>query len=111
MCWWQLPASLPFVAPAAVAGMVLHGVKGRPWFAMLAFAVLVVALPVILAPALGTRAFSDLADWITTPVVTWPLRPASPAASGAVASRPTSRTRRAGRRSARCRRAPRRSGR
>ena len=66
-CWWQLPASLPFVAPAAVAGLVLHGVKGRPWLAILAFAVLVVALPVILAPALGTGAFSDLANWINDP--------------------------------------------
>ncbi|HEV2796613.1 MAG TPA: hypothetical protein VGV65_03255 [Nocardioides sp.] len=66
-CWWQLPASLPFVAPAAAAAMVVQGVKGRPWLAMLVFAVLVVALPVLLAPALGTGAFSDLADWINDP--------------------------------------------
>ena len=66
-CWWQLPASLPFVVPAAVAGLVIHGVKGRPLLAMLAFAVLVVSLPVLLAPALGTGAFSDLAEWINDP--------------------------------------------
>jgi hypothetical protein len=29
-CVWQLPATLPFVAPAAVAGLVLHGVRARP---------------------------------------------------------------------------------
>lgn len=41
--------------------------RGRPWLGMLAFAVLVVALPRLLAPALGTGAFSDLADWINDP--------------------------------------------
>ncbi|NPD06849.1 hypothetical protein HN031_19410 [Nocardioides sp. zg-1308] len=66
-CAWQLPASLPFVAPAAAGGLVLHGVKGRPWLGMLAFAVLVVVLPVLLAPALGTGAFSDLAEWVNDP--------------------------------------------
>ncbi|MDZ5663722.1 hypothetical protein SFC79_18245 [Nocardioides sp. S-58] len=60
-------ASLPFVAPAAAGGLVLHGVKGRPWLGMLAFAVLVVVLPVLLAPALGTGAFSDLAEWVNDP--------------------------------------------
>lgn len=64
---WQLPATLPFVVPAAVAGVALHGVKGRPWWGLLAFVVLVVALPFLLAPALGTGAFSDLADWIDEP--------------------------------------------
>jgi hypothetical protein len=66
-CAWQLPAALPFVAPAAAAGVVLHGVKGRPWLGGLAFVVLVVVLPLVLAPALGTGAFSDLADWINDP--------------------------------------------
>ena len=66
-CVWQLPATLPFVVPAAVAGLVLHGVRARPWSGLLAFAVLVVVLPFLLAPALGTGAFSDLADWIDEP--------------------------------------------
>ena len=66
-CVWQLPASLPFVAPAAVAGVILHGVKGRPWLGLLAFVVLVVALPVLLIPALGTGTFSDFADWFDSP--------------------------------------------
>ena len=64
---WQLPATLPFVVPAAVAGVVLHGIKGRQWWGLVAFVVLVVALPFLLAPALGTGAFSDLADWIDEP--------------------------------------------
>ncbi|WP_322919474.1 hypothetical protein [Nocardioides renjunii] len=46
---------------------MLHGVKGRPWLGMLALAVLVVVLPVLLAPALGTGAFSDLAEWVNDP--------------------------------------------
>ncbi|WP_210443424.1 hypothetical protein [Nocardioides sp. SYSU D00065] len=62
-CGWQLPASLPFVGPAAAAGAALHGLKGRPWLGLTAFVVLVLALPVLLAPALGTGAFSDVADW------------------------------------------------
>jgi hypothetical protein len=66
-CVWQLPATLPFVAPAALSGLVLHGVRGRPWWGLLAFAVLVVVLPFALAPALGTGALSDLADWINEP--------------------------------------------
>ena len=66
-CWWQLPASLPFVAPAAAAGMVLHGLKGRPWLGILAFSVLVVALPMLLSPALRSGAFSDLANWLNDP--------------------------------------------
>jgi len=53
-CWWQLPATMPFVVPAAAVGALLHGVKGRPWAGVLAFAVLVVVLPLLLAPALGT---------------------------------------------------------
>ena len=66
-CSWQLPTSLPFVVPAAVCGVILHGLKGRPWLGLLSFVVLVVALPLLLAPALGTGAFSDLADWIAEP--------------------------------------------
>ncbi|GAA1919777.1 hypothetical protein GCM10009797_11850 [Nocardioides hwasunensis] len=66
-CVWQLPAALPFVAPAAAAGLVLHGLKARPWGGLLAFVVLVVVLPFLLAPALGTGALSDLATWINDP--------------------------------------------
>ncbi|WP_210502443.1 hypothetical protein [Nocardioides xinjiangensis] len=66
-CARQLPAALPFVVPAAAAGLVAHGVKGRPWLGLLAFVVLVVALPFMLAPALGAGAFSDLADWFDDP--------------------------------------------
>ncbi len=66
-CVWQLPAALPFVAPAAAVGALLHVVKGRPWLGVVAFVVLVVALPILLVPALGTGAFSDLADWFDSP--------------------------------------------
>ena len=66
-CVWQLPTSLPFVVPAAIAGAILHGVKGRPWLGLLSFMVLVVTLPLLLAPALGTGAFSDFADWFDEP--------------------------------------------
>jgi hypothetical protein len=64
---WQLPATLPFVAPAAVAGAALHAVKRRPVLGLLAFGVLVAGLPFLLAPALGTGALSDLAEWINDP--------------------------------------------
>ncbi len=66
-CAWQLPTTLPFVVPAAAAGVLLHGVRARPWLGLVAFAVLVVALPFLMAPALGTGAFSDLAEWINDP--------------------------------------------
>lgn len=66
-CAWQLPATLPFVVPAAAAGLVLHGVRGRPWLGAIAFVVLVVALPAVLAPALGMGSFSDLTRWINDP--------------------------------------------
>ncbi|CAM3712044.1 hypothetical protein NOZE110980_12050 [Nocardioides zeicaulis] len=64
---WQLPAALPFVVPAAAAGVALHGVRGRPWLGAIAFVVLVVALPAVLAPALGIGSFSDLTAWINDP--------------------------------------------
>jgi hypothetical protein len=61
--WWQLPATLPFVVPAAVlGGGVLHVVKGRPRLGLLAFTVIVVVVPLLLWPALGTGTFSDLTD-------------------------------------------------
>ncbi|WP_231249312.1 hypothetical protein [Nocardioides furvisabuli] len=66
-CAWQLPTTLPFVVPAAAAGVLLHGVRARPWLGLVAFAVLVVVLPFLMAPALGTGALSDLAEWINDP--------------------------------------------
>jgi hypothetical protein len=66
-CAWQLPTSLPFVGPAAAAGLVLHGVRGRPWLGLLGFVVVVVVLPVLLFPALGTGAFSDWGSWFEDP--------------------------------------------
>lgn len=66
-CAWQLPAALPFVAPAAAVGLLLHGVKGRPWLGALGFVLVVALLPVLLGPALRTGAFSDLAEWINDP--------------------------------------------
>jgi hypothetical protein len=66
-CAWQLPTSLPFAVPAAAAGLVLHGVKGRPWLGALAFVVLVVALPKLLFPALGVGTFSDFGSWFEDP--------------------------------------------
>ena len=63
--WWQLPATLPFVVPAAVlGGGVLHVGKGRPWLGLVVFTVVVVAVPLLLWPALGTGTFSDLTDGI-----------------------------------------------
>ncbi|MFC7362969.1 hypothetical protein [Nocardioides astragali] len=45
--------------------------SGRPWLGLLACVVLVMALPLLLAPALRQRwcagAFSELADWINDP--------------------------------------------
>jgi hypothetical protein len=61
--WWQLPATLPFVVPAAVlGGGLLHVVKGRPWWGLIVFTVIVVAVPLLLWPALGTGTFADLTD-------------------------------------------------
>jgi hypothetical protein len=60
---WQLPTSLPFVVPAAVAGLLLHAMKGRPWLGLILFVILVVGLPALLAPALGVGTFSDFGNW------------------------------------------------
>ncbi len=61
--WWQLPQTLPFVVPAAVlGGLGLHVLKGRPWSGLLVFGVVVVVVPVLLWPALGTGTYSDLTD-------------------------------------------------
>lgn len=61
--WYQLPSSLPFVVPAAVlGGGVLHVWKGRPWLGLIAFAVVVVAVPALFWPSMATGVFSDLTD-------------------------------------------------
>lgn len=59
----QLPTTLPFVVPGAVlGGGLLHVGKGRPWLGLVVFAVVVVAVPLLLWPALGTGFVSDLTD-------------------------------------------------
>lgn len=62
-CALQLPTSLPFVVPAALLGAAVHVLKGRPWLGAAVFTVVVVVLPLVFVPALGTGAFADLADW------------------------------------------------
>lgn len=61
--WYQLPQTLPLVVPGAVVGGgFLPVVKGQPWLGLLAFVVIVVAVPLLLWPALGTGTFSDLTE-------------------------------------------------
>lgn len=63
--WWQLPQTLAFVVPGAVVGGgVMHVLKGRPWIGLAVFAVVVVAVPLLLWPALGTGTFVNLTDWL-----------------------------------------------
>jgi hypothetical protein len=59
-CWFQLPTSMVFVVPGAVAGVWLHVVKGRAWLGLAAFVIVVAVLPMILWPSLLTGFFSDL---------------------------------------------------
>ena len=62
-CADQLPDSLPFVVPGAVlGGGLLHVWRGRPWLGLLVFAVVVVAVPALLWPALLTGTYADLRD-------------------------------------------------
>ncbi len=62
-CAYQLPTTLPFVAPAAVlGGGLLHVWKGRPWLGLALFTLIVVAVPVFVLPALSTGALADLTD-------------------------------------------------
>jgi len=61
--WYQLPQTLPFVVPGAVlGGGILHVLKGRPWLGLAVFTLVVVAVPLLLWPALGTGTFTDLTD-------------------------------------------------
>ena len=59
-CAAQLPTSLLFVGPAAVAGVWLHTVKGQRVLGLLAFTVVVVLVPLLLWPSMWTGLFADL---------------------------------------------------
>ena len=62
-CVYQLPDSLPFVVPAAAfGGGVLHVWRGRPWLGLVVFAIIVVAVPMLLWPSMLTGTFADLRD-------------------------------------------------
>ena len=53
--FFQMPDAFVFVGPAAVlGGGVLHVWKGRPWLGLIVFVTIVIALPFVLMPALGT---------------------------------------------------------
>jgi hypothetical protein len=59
-CWLQLPTAMLFVVPGAVAGAWLHVVKGRAWFGLVAFVIVVAVLPMTFWPSMLTGFFSDL---------------------------------------------------
>ena len=62
-CAYQLPDSLAFVVPGAVlGGGVLHVWRGRPWSGLLVFAIIVVAVPMLLWPSMLTGTYADLRD-------------------------------------------------
>ena len=62
-CAYQLPDSLPFVVPGAVlGGGVLHVWRGRSWLGLLVFAIIVVAVPMLLWPSMLTGTYADLRD-------------------------------------------------
>lgn len=58
--WFQLPDALVFVVPAAVGGGLLHVWRGRPWLGLVIFTFMVVALPLLLWPALGTGFWTNV---------------------------------------------------
>jgi hypothetical protein len=67
-CAYQLPSSLPFVAPAAVlGGGILHVWRGRPWLGLFVFAIIVVAVPALLWPSMMTGTLSELTDGLQRP--------------------------------------------
>jgi hypothetical protein len=59
-CATQLPTSLLFVGPGAVAGVWLHVVKGRRVLGVLAFLVIVGLAPLLFWPSMLTGLFSNL---------------------------------------------------
>lgn len=57
----QMRDALVFVVPAAVlGGGLLHVWKGRPWWGLVTFTVVVVALPLVMTPALGAGFWSSI---------------------------------------------------
>lgn len=62
-CALKMPASLSFVVPAAVVGLFLHVVKGRPWLGLAAFVLIVVLVPLLFLPSILTGATGRLTDW------------------------------------------------
>lgn len=57
----QMRDALVFVVPAAVlGGGLLHVWKGRPWWGLIVFTVVVVALPLVMTPALGAGFWTNL---------------------------------------------------
>ncbi|WP_244928550.1 hypothetical protein [Nocardioides sp. W7] len=62
-CAYQLPDSLLFVVPGAVlGGGGLHVWRGRPWLGLVVFAIIVVAVPMLLWPSMLTGTYADLRD-------------------------------------------------
>jgi hypothetical protein len=62
-CAYQLPDSLLFIVPGAVlGGGGLHVWRGRPWLGLLVFAIIVVAVPMLLWPSMLTGTYTDLRD-------------------------------------------------
>jgi hypothetical protein len=59
-CSVQLPTSMVFVVPGAVAGVWLHVGKGRAWLGLLAFTVIVAVLPLLFWPSMLTGLFSEV---------------------------------------------------
>ncbi|QCX26572.1 hypothetical protein [Nocardioides jishulii] len=57
--WWQLRDAMVFVVPAAVGGGLLHVWRGRPWLGLVVFWLMVVLLPILVVPALGTGFWAD----------------------------------------------------
>jgi hypothetical protein len=55
--WWssvQLPTSLTFVVPGALVAGWFHVVRGQPWRGVLAFLLVVGALPLLFWPSMLT---------------------------------------------------------
>jgi hypothetical protein len=62
-CAYQLPDAMPFVVSGAVVGGgFLHVWRCRPWLGAVVFAVMVLALPALLAPSVLTDVFSHVTD-------------------------------------------------
>lgn len=62
-CALQMPTSLTFVVPAAVLGVFLHVVRGRPWLGLFVFLLVVAVLPLLFWPSMMTDTLARLTDW------------------------------------------------